>query len=230
MKRKFMISILTVATLSALATMAMAAGHGGGGGGGGGAGVGAGAAMPTFSHGPAITPAVGASAGGSMSAHASPEATEAKGSGGLNANATTHASAEGQANGLAVAAVASDRTRDTVRMDETVDAIHAAKFTDRDQVTTDIKARLDESDKLVADLRLRAAAAGDKSQAAFAKALVEVREQEKQVRISLKAATKAKDEATWGSVQSDLAKSYGAYAHALAEAEVAAQVTPAPKS
>ncbi|WP_091059322.1 hypothetical protein [Opitutus sp. GAS368] len=230
-----MISILTVATLSAFATMAMAAGHGGGGGGG--AGVGAGAAMPAFSHGPAITPAVGAntpavgaSAGGSMSAHASPEATEAKGSDGLNANATTHASAEGQANGLAVAAVASDRTRDTVRMDETVEAIHAAKFTDRDQVTTDIKARLDESDKLVADLRLRAAAAGDKSQAAFAKALVEVREQEKQVRISLKAATKAKDAATWGSVQSDLAKSYGAYAHALAEAAVAAQVTPAPKS
>lgn len=145
---------------------------------------------------------------------------------GLNPNATAHASVEGQANGLAVAAVASDRTGTTLRMDDTVKAIHEATFATRDGVTADVQARLDASAKLVAELRLRAEAAGDKSRAAFAKALVEVRKQEKELRASLRAATKAEGESTWGEVQSELAKSYGAYAEAVAHAEVAAQ-TPA---
>jgi hypothetical protein len=50
-----------------------------------------------------------------------------------------------------------------------------------------------------------------------------VRKSEKQVRADLRAATKAAGESTWGSVQSELAKSYGDYAKAVAEAEVAAQ-------
>lgn len=152
---------------------------------------------------------------------------------GLNTQATTHASAQGQANGLAVAAVASDNTRATLRMDETVKTIHAAAFAEREKLTAEVQARLDASAELVTELRTRAEAGGERSRAAFAKALVEVRRSEKQVRADLKAATKAAGESTWGSVQSELAKSYGAYAHAVAEAEVAAQgtagVTPPPK-
>lgn len=144
---------------------------------------------------------------------------------GLNTQASTHASAQGQANGLAVATVASDNTRVTLRMDETVKTIHAAAFAEREKMATEVQARLDASANLVSELRLRAEAAGDKSRAAFAKALAEVRKSEKQVRADLRAATKAAGESTWGSVQSELAKSYGVYAQAVAAADVAAQGT-----
>lgn len=152
-------------------------------------------------------------------------------SSGLNVNASDHASAQGQANGLSVATVASDRTRASLRMDETVHAIRGASFATRDQVTAEVQARLDDSEKVVTELRVKADAAGDKSRAAFARALANVRKQERQVRADLRAATKAAGESTWGSVQSELAKSYGAYAKAVAEAEVAAQgSTETPKS
>lgn len=153
---------------------------------------------------------------------------------GVNVNATNHASAEGRANGLAVAAVASDRTSTTHNMADTVKAIHEASFAARGEVTAEVQSRLDASDKLVAKLHDQADASGDKSRAAFAKALVEVRKQEKEVRASLRAATKAADETTWGKVQSELAANYGTYAKAVADAEVSAQVpvsvTVAPKS
>lgn len=166
----------------------------------------------------ASTTAVAASvnAGANAGTRASP---------GLNAQASTHASAQGKAHGLAVAAVASDNTRATLRMDETVKTIHAAAFAEREKMTAEVQARLDATANLVAELRLRAEAGGDKSRAAFAKALGELRRSEKQVRADLKAATKAAGESTWGSVQSELAKSYGAYAQAVADAEVAAQGT-----
>lgn len=147
----------------------------------------------------------------------------AKVSPGLNSQASMHASAQGQANGLAVAAVASDNTRAMLRMDETVKTIHATAFAEREKMTAEVQARLDASATLVTELRTRAEAGGEKSRAAFAKALVEVRKSEKQVRADLRAATKAAGESTWGSVQSELAKSYGDYAKAVAEAEVAAQ-------
>jgi len=177
---------------------------------------------------PALPPAPAISAGAAQSAAANASATAsvnagANASSGLNTQATTHASAQGRANGLAVAAVASDNTRATLRMDETVKTIHAAAFAERDKMTAEVQARLDASTSLIAELRLRAEAAGDKSRAAFAKALVEIRKSEKQVRADLRAATKEAGESTWGSVQSELAKSYGAYARAVADAEVATQ-------
>jgi ElaB/YqjD/DUF883 family membrane-anchored ribosome-binding protein len=141
----------------------------------------------------------------------------------LNANASEHASAQGQANGLSVATVASDRTRATLRMDETVHSIRETSFAARDRVTAEVQTRLDDSEKVMVDLRAKAEATGDRSRAAFAAALKEVRKQERQVRADLKAATKAAGETTWGSVQSELAKSYGAYAQAVANAELAAQ-------
>jgi hypothetical protein len=69
---------------------------------------------------------------------------------------------------------------------------------------------------------------------AFAKALVEVRKQEKELRASLRAAVKASGAAAWGETQSALAHGYGAYAEAVAHAEAAAQssadVSATPKS
>ena len=148
---------------------------------------------------------------------------EASASGaGMNASANRDASAEGKANGLALGTESSDRTSASLRTDETVRAIEDAGFTTREKVTAEMKTRIEESEKVMADLRARADAAGDKAHAAFAKALAEVRKQERKLRADLRAA-KGTSEATWGSVQSELAKSYGAYAHAVAEAEVAAQ-------
>lgn len=142
-------------------------------------------------------------------------------SSGVNANATTHASSEGKANGLAVAAVATDETRTTVRMDETVKAIHDASFAARDRVNGEVEARVEASTKLVGRLQDRAEAAGEKSRAAFARALAEVRQREQEVRANLRAAAKATGD-NWGKIQSELAQSYGAYAKAVAEAELAA--------
>lgn len=240
MKNKITAHALIIAGLTALASVASAQpAH---------AAAAARAAVPPVLPPPAVS--AGATAGSAASAAAAARApvlpptastaavaasvnAGAKASPGLNSQAGLHASAQGQANGLAVAAVASDNTRAMLRMDETVKTIHAAAFAEREKMTAEVQARLDASAGLVAEMRTRAEATGEKSRAAFAKALVEVRKTEKQVRADLKAATKAAGEATWGSVQSELAKSYGDYAKAVAEAEVAAQtgteVTSPPK-
>jgi hypothetical protein len=84
----------------------------------------------------------------------------AKVSPGLNSQASMHASAQGQANGLAVAAVASDNTRAMLRMDETVKTIHATAFAEREKMTAEVQARLDASATLVTELRTRAEAGG----------------------------------------------------------------------
>jgi hypothetical protein len=146
---------------------------------------------------------------------------------GLNANATTHASAEGQANGPAVAEVASNKDQDpaTVSMAETVKSIREADFSQRESVTADVQARLDASTRLVGELQAKAETTGERVRRAFGTALTDVRKQEKQLRASLKAGAKATNGSAWGEAQSALARDYEAYAHAVAQAEAAAQGT-----
>ncbi|SDS01780.1 hypothetical protein [Opitutus sp. GAS368] len=141
---------------------------------------------------------------------------------GLNANATTHAAAQGQVNGLAVATEASKQASVTVNTADTVAQIQTAAFARRDEVTTEVQARLDASASAMADLEVKTAQAGEKSRAAFAKILVDVRAREKALRTSLRAAAKATKEESWGAIQSELAKNYGAYAEIVARAEASA--------
>ncbi|HEY8994363.1 MAG TPA: hypothetical protein VIM71_06870 [Lacunisphaera sp.] len=144
---------------------------------------------------------------------------------GLNANANTHASAAGQAHGLSVASEASRQASVTVNTADTVALIKQSAFAARDNVTAEVQARADASAKIVADLEVKAEQGGEKSRAALAKSLVEVRAREKALRASLREAAKTTKESTWGEVQSELAKNYGDYAKAVAEAEVAADAT-----
>lgn len=142
---------------------------------------------------------------------------------GVNAEATTHASATGQTRGLAVAQLASGQTAVTTNLPETVRAIHEASFETRGQLTADLETRLDATTRQLVELRAKADQGGEKSRAEFAHALVEVRQQEKELRASLRAAMKVSDEKAWGEAQSALAKEYGAFAKAVAHAEVVAQ-------
>lgn len=160
--------------------------------------------------------------------------THASPSTGLNANATSHASATGQVKGLTVASVASNQTSATVGTAETVQAIKDAAFAMRDTVSAGVQARLDASDREVTELRAKADASGDKARNDFAKSMIALRAQEKELRANLKASVKADGEAAWGKAQAALAHDYAAYAQALAEAHAAAEgsakTDPAPKS
>ncbi len=149
-----------------------------------------------------------------------------------NINAQTHASAQGQAAGAAFANTASNQASVALDATDTVKTIREAAFAQRERVNADIQARLDASATLVADLQARAEASGEKSRAALAKALVEVRQHEKELRASLRDSTKATKESSWGEIQSALAQNYGAYAQAVIQAEAAVQddATAAPKS
>lgn len=146
------------------------------------------------------------------------------GSTGLDANASAHASAEGRTHGLAIAAAASGGLTTSLSTDETQAAIHRASFADRARLSTDIEARLQASEKLVAELEADAKAWEGKSRSSLAKSVAEVRKQQKEVRASLKAAAKA-SEKNWGKVQSELAKSYDDLAHVVANAEVTAKAS-----
>lgn len=141
---------------------------------------------------------------------------------GVNANATTHASATGQTRGLSVATEASRQASVTVNTADTVALIKQSAFSIRDSVTAEVQTRVDASARVVADLEARAEQGGEKSRAAMAKALVDVRAREKALRASLRDAAKTSKESSWGEIQSVLAKDYGAYAQAVASAEAAA--------
>jgi hypothetical protein len=141
---------------------------------------------------------------------------------GVNANATTNASATGQARGLTVATEASRQVSVTANPAETVARIQQSTFANRDLVMAELQGRLDTSAQVITALEIKADRTGDQSRAAFAKALVEVRAREKDMRTSLRDAAKATKESSWGEIQSALAKDYGAYAKAMAEAEAAA--------
>lgn len=168
-----------------------------------------------------VLPPVDAHASGAARSHATAGVPDAP-AGTPNLSARTHASAEGEANGVAFGNRTAGGATVGLNTPATTDEIRGAAFTGRDQVRTDVEARLNASSKAVKGLQARAEAAGEKSRKAFAKALVEVRQREKDLRASLKASAKADGESSWGKVQSDLARDYGAYAQAVARAEVAA--------
>jgi len=149
-----------------------------------------------------------------------------------NINAQTRASAQGQASGVAFSHGTANQASVSLDASGTEKTIRGAAFAMRESVNAEVQARLEASATAVAELRARADAAGEKSRAAFAKALTEVRQRERELRANLKASVQATKESSWGEVQSALAQSYGAYAQAVVQAEAAVQseATTAPKS
>ncbi len=143
----------------------------------------------------------------------------------VDANAAGRSSTDTRANGLPGQTMVTGESSASLRTDETVRAIQSTSYATRDQVTANVQSRIDATNNLVAELRLRAEVSGDRSKAAFAKALAAVRQREQAVRASLRATARVTGESTWGAAQSQLAQDYGAYAKAVAEAEVAARAT-----
>jgi len=152
---------------------------------------------------------------------------------GANANAGVGGAASSTAAGRPVGADASvhaaaNGTTQTgsivLNPGQTMLTIRDTTFASRNALATEIGARVDASKRSVESLEAHANAAADHSRSALAKALVEVRAREKDLRASLRETVKATDESNWGAVQSGLAKTYGDYAKAVADAEAAAQV------
>lgn len=245
MNRKYTARILIVTTLATLATLASAQVLGG-------AASAAGRVSAPVVRPPSPPPPPPVSASSSAAAASSaalrapsvPAKTSAAGSGaangdasptkGVNANATSNASAKGQARGLTVAEAASQQNSLAFSSAETVHAIRSATYATRDSVTADVQTHLEASTNEVAALRVKAEASGEKTRNDFAKAMIALHDREKEVRASLKASVKAGSEKTWGEAQSALAHDYAAYAQAMAEAHAAAQgsadVSDKPKS
>lgn len=159
--------------------------------------------------------------------------------------ATTHAAMSAQANapsahanastGAAVSASAREIGA-TVRADQSagtpmetralVENIHRATFATRETVAAEISSRLAENDARLQALQARVEQAESPSRAALARALHDVRAAEKELRSSLRAATKETDESRWGAVQSALARDYSTYARTVIAAEAAAESKP----
>lgn len=151
-----------------------------------------------------VTPAVNASASG------------------VDASASTHAATVGEVKGVAFGQDSTQHAGVSVNRDGAVARLHQATFTERASVIADAQSRVDASSAALTRLEARASQAGDRSRAEFAKLLVEARAREKEVRSSLREATLAAKEETWGKVQSELARDYGAYAEIVARAEATA--------
>jgi hypothetical protein len=143
----------------------------------------------------------------------------------VDAGTNSQVTLDNRINGLGAGSVVTGDATASLRTDDTVRAIQSTRFATRDQVAANVAERLSATDNLLTELRGRADAAGDNSKAAFGRALTEVRRREQNLRTSLKAATKATSESSWGAAQSQLAQDYSAYAKAVAEAEVAARAT-----
>lgn len=169
-----------------------------------------------------VTPPVSPNASGVAQAHVAAGVP----AGTPNINAQTHASAQGQAAGAAFANALSNEATVSLDATSTVQSIRAATFAERRRVNTDVQTRLDASAEHIANLQARAEASGEKSRAAFAKALVEVRQREQELRATLKDSVKTTKESSWGEIQSALAQNYGAYAQAVIQAEAAVQSDP----
>ena len=186
-----------------------------------GAGGAAHAAMPSFGAGGAAHAGFSGAlpTTGSAAVHASPPAMPASPAVGVNANATTHASAQGQADGLAVSSQVSGGAARNLDVDSVVHSIHHTSFEARDSVTTDVAGRVDASEREMADLSARAQGESAETRASFAKAEAEVRAKAKLVRADLKAATVAQDTSAWGRAEASLAENYRAYGLAVADAE-----------
>src|SRR5882724_11381822 len=161
--------------------------------------------------GPALPPQSLPSANANATAQGNMGGVDRPANTGVNSNAMTHASAAGQANGLSVATRVSGGAAATLDVDSTVRSIRSASFETRDTVASDMKDRLDASEKLMAQLKTESKDADDQSRDAFAKAEIEARAKAKQVRADLKAATKGTNASSWGEVQSSLAADYGSY-------------------
>jgi len=144
-------------------------------------------------------------------------------SAGVNASATAHATTMAGTNPATASTALSDHDSVSVNPTEVVNAINSTSFAARAKVTDGVQARLEASDHEIDELRAKAEARGEKAREAFAKELVQLREQEKAVRLSLKASLKAWDETAWGESQSALARNYGAYARAMIHARAVAQ-------
>jgi hypothetical protein len=143
----------------------------------------------------------------------------------VDASTNNQVTLDNRINGLGAGTVVTGESSASLRTDETVRSIQSTRFATRDQVVTEVEARLSATSGLLLELRNRADVAGDTAKAAFARSLAEVRQREENLRASLRAATKATSESSWGAAQSQLAQDYGAYARAVAEAEVAARAT-----
>lgn len=141
----------------------------------------------------------------------------------VDAGASGQVTLDNRVNGLGAAKVVTGESSASLRADETVRAIQSTRFATRDQVTASVEERLGATSNLISELRTRANAASDNSKATFARALAEMRQREENLRASLRAATKATSESSWGAAQSQLAQDYSAYARAVTEAEVAAR-------
>jgi hypothetical protein len=141
----------------------------------------------------------------------------------VTAGSNSQVTLDNRVSGLTAPAVVTGESSASLRSDETVRAIQSTRFNTRDQITANIQERLNATSSLLAELRNRANTTDDTSRAAFARALGEVRQREQNLQASLRAATKASSESSWGAAQSQLAQDYSAYARAVTEAEVAAR-------
>lgn len=103
-----------------------------------------------------------------------------------------------------------------------VENVRHASFTTRETVAAEISTRLESDQLRLAFLQRRAEKPDDPSRAALARALRDVRAAEKDLRASLRAATKEANESNWGAVQSALARDYSTYARTVIAAEAAA--------
>jgi hypothetical protein len=143
----------------------------------------------------------------------------------IDAGNNSQVTLDNRVTGVGSPAVVTGETSASLRADETVSAIQSTRFATRDRLAANVEERLSATNNLLGELGARATASGDTSKAAFGRALAEVRDRERALRASLKAATTASSETAWGAAQSQLAQDYDAYARAVTEAEVAARAT-----
>lgn len=103
-------------------------------------------------------------------------------------------------------------------------SIRAATFASRESTVADIDARLTASEKSLAAMRSSSAEMSASGKTQFKTADDVVKEREKTLRSSIRAARNA-SESEWDSARSKLAADYEAYASALASADAAAGTT-----
>ncbi|MBX3737616.1 MAG: hypothetical protein KF715_13045 [Candidatus Didemnitutus sp.] len=129
---------------------------------------------------------------------------------------SVNAAATGQLHGAAGLDVAATQGLNaTVAPATTTMQIQQATFESRKQLSADLEAKIEASEKALANLKTRANNANDRARDDLARALREVRAKEKELRSSLRTAAKTTRESTWGDVQAQLAHDYSAYANAV---------------
>lgn len=104
-----------------------------------------------------------------------------------------------------------------------VPSIRAGAYDGRDHVFTDVEARMKASDTAVSSIRSTSRNMSDSGRTQFNAADAQVKESEKALKKSLKAARKA-NASEWDAARAQLAADYEAYASALASVDAAAGV------